>query len=118
LGLPSVDLVNDLEANAHGICMLAPEDVVVLHPDAADARGNRALISAGTGLGEAGLLAEQDGYRPYPSEGGHCDFAPRNDTEIHLLQHLMGLFGLHAFLCSGGQMLNETYRGRVELVGR
>lgn len=93
LGLPSVDLVNDLEANAHGICVLAPEDFVVLHPGAADARGNRALISAGTGLGEAGLLAEQDGYRPYPSEGGHCDFAPQNETEIHLLQHLMGRFG-------------------------
>ena len=73
--------------------MLAPEDVVVLHPDAADARGNRALISAGTGLGEAGLIAEPEGYLPYPSEGGHCDFAPQTETEIHLLRHLMGRFG-------------------------
>jgi glucokinase len=93
LGLPSVDLVNDLEANAHGISVLAPEDFAVLHPGAADARGNRALISAGTGLGEAGLLADADGYQPFPSEGGHCDFAPKNETEIHLLQHLMGRFG-------------------------
>ena len=92
-GCPSVDLVNDLEANAHGISVLAPEDFSVLHPGAADASGNRALISAGTGLGEAGLLADDAGYRPYPSEGGHCDFAPQNETESHLLLHLMGRFG-------------------------
>jgi glucokinase len=93
LGLPSVDLINDLEANAHGIAMLAQEDLAVIYPGAADARGNCALISAGTGLGEAGLIAEPEGYRPYPSEGGHCDFAPQTETEIHLLQHLMGRFG-------------------------
>jgi len=93
LGLPSIDLINDLEANAHGIAVLAPEDLEVIHPGAADARGNRALISAGTGLGEAGLLADPEGYRPYPSEGGHCDFAPRNETEIQLLQYLLGRFG-------------------------
>lgn len=97
LGLPSVDLVNDLEANAHGIAMLSAEDFAVLHPGAADARGHRALISAGTGLGEAGLLAEEEGYRPYASEGGHCDFAPHNEIEIHLLEHLMSRFGHVSF---------------------
>ena len=55
--------------------------------------GNRALISAGTGLGEAGLLAEaMEAIRPFPSEGGHADFAPRNELEIELLRYLMGRF--------------------------
>ena len=93
LDLPRVDLVNDLEANAHGISVLGQEDFTVLHPGSPDASGNRALISAGTGLGEAGLLADGDSYRPYPSEGGHCDFAPQNETEIRLLEYLMGRFG-------------------------
>jgi len=93
LGLLSVDLVNDLEANAHGISVLGPDDFVVLHAGAADAQGNRALISAGTGLGEAGMLAVGNDYRPYATEGGHCDFAPQDEAEMELLRYLMKRFG-------------------------
>jgi glucokinase len=93
IGLDQVSLVNDLEANAHGIFLLQESDLVVLNPGVPNPNGNRALISAGTGLGEAGLLAETGvGYRPFPSEGGHVDFAPRNDLEIDLLRYLMGHF--------------------------
>ena len=58
MGLSSTGLLNDLEANAHGIAVLGPEDFVTLSEGAPEAAGNRALISAGTGLGEAGLVAE------------------------------------------------------------
>ena len=92
LGLKSALLVNDLEVNAHGIAVLEPEDFEVLNAGAADASGNRALISAGTGLGEAGLFADGDTYRPFPSEGGHADFAPRDKTEIALLEYLLTRF--------------------------
>ncbi len=57
LGVP-VRLANDLEANAHGTSTLAPEDFFALNQGAMNASGNRVLISAGTGLGEAGLLAD------------------------------------------------------------
>jgi len=91
LGLHGVSLINDLEANAHGIFLLQESDLVLLNPGTPSARGSRALISAGTGLGEAGLLAEPGGlYRPFASEGGHVDFAPRNDLEIDLLRYLLG----------------------------
>jgi glucokinase len=92
VGVDSVRLANDLEVNAHGISVLGPSDFAVLNPGSPNASGNRALISAGTGLGEAGLLAEAGGYRPYATEGGHADFAPRNETEIELLKHLMKRF--------------------------
>ena len=93
LGLKHVQLVNDLYANAHGIALLAESDFVVLNPGAPHPAGNRALISAGTGLGEAGLFADQQGaYHPFPSEGGHTDFAPRNDLEIELLRYMLGRF--------------------------
>jgi hypothetical protein len=71
LSIERVSLLNDLEANAHGIAVLEPSDLVTLNEGTADSSGNRALISAGTGLGEAGLLAEGNGYRPFASEGGH-----------------------------------------------
>jgi glucokinase len=92
LGLPEASLINDLEANAHGIGVLEQSDFTLLSEGSAAAQGNRVLISAGTGLGEAGLLAEPGGYRPYASEGGHADFAPRNETEIELLRYLLQRF--------------------------
>ena len=92
LGFP-LNVINDLEANAHGIALLTDSDLVTLNAGAPVERGNRALISAGTGLGEAGLVADKDGiYRPVPSEGGHVDFAPRNDLEIDLFRYLNGRF--------------------------
>src|SRR3954463_76501 len=86
LGLQSVRLLNDLEANAYGIAELFPEDFVELSEGTQGQQGNYALISAGTGLGEAGLLFEDGKHRPFASEGGHADFAPRNELEIALLQ--------------------------------
>jgi glucokinase len=120
LGLESVRLVNDLEANAHGIALLAESDFVVLNAGIQFPGGNRALISAGTGLGEAGLLAEPGGgYRPFPSEGGHVDFAPRNELEIEMLGYLMGRFDHVSYerVLSGPglyniyQFLRDTGRG-------
>jgi glucokinase len=120
LGLTAITLINDLFANAHGIALLEESDFVVLNPGVPNSTGNRALISAGTGLGEAGLYADgRGGYHPFPSEGGHVDFAPRNDLEMDLLRYLMGRFehvsyervlsgpGLHNIY----QFLRETGRG-------
>lgn len=108
LGLESVQLINDLEANAHGIAMLADSDLIPLHLGSPTRTGNRGLISAGTGLGEAGLLWEPDGYRPFPSEGGHADFAPRNALEIQLLEYLLRKFDRVSYerVLSGPGLLN------------
>jgi len=93
LGLPGVGLINDLEANAWGIGALGPSDCESLQPGAPNSTGNAALISAGTGLGEAGLLWTGEGHIPVASEGGHADFAPRNDTEVDLLKYLRVRYG-------------------------
>jgi glucokinase len=87
-GIEHVFLINDLEANGYGIAELAPDQVFTLSEGGPSQIGNRALIAAGTGLGE-GFLA-WNGYHhvPYPSEGGHTDYAPRNEDEIDLLRFL------------------------------
>ena len=93
LGLERVDLINDLFANAHGIVLLKETDFVALNQGTPSPTGNRVLVSAGTGLGEAGLLAEAGGgFRPFPSEGGHSDFAPTNEIQMDLLRYLLGRF--------------------------
>lgn len=81
-------LINDLEANGYGIPELAPEQIYELHAGAPSAVGNRGLVSAGTGLGEAILAWNGKMHVPMASEGGHCDFAPRNELEIELLRYL------------------------------
>ena len=90
LGIRHIFLINDLEANGYGIPELAPDQIATLHEGDAGAVGNRGLIAAGTGLGEALLIwdAVVRSHKPVASEGGHCDFAPRNDREIALLNYL------------------------------
>jgi glucokinase len=91
LGIEHIFLINDLEANGYGIPELAPEALMTLHDGDPASVGHRGLISAGTGLGECLLIWDPKTRRhlPLPSEGGHCDFAPRNDREIALLHYLM-----------------------------
>jgi glucokinase len=89
LGIDQVVLINDLEAAAYGLAVLAPNDLALLHPGAHNATGNRALISPGTGLGEAGLYWDGIQHRPFASEGGHADFAPRDALEMELLRYLL-----------------------------
>lgn len=85
-------LLNDLEATAHGIATLGPEQLCTVNAGVSKP-GNMALIAAGTGLGEAALHWDGQQHWPSPSEGGHSDFAPRNVLEIELLQWLIAQFG-------------------------
>jgi glucokinase len=87
--IPTVRLLNDLEAMAHGILLLRPDELVTLNAGAPPVQKQAiALIAAGTGLGESILFWDGTRYRPAPSEGGHADFAPNNDNEIELLRHI------------------------------
>ncbi len=90
LALPQVGVINDLEANAHGIFTLEAADFVVLNAGAPGATGNIAVISAGTGLGEAGMYWDGARHHPFATEGGHADFAPHTDLELELLRYLRG----------------------------
>jgi glucokinase len=65
----------------------------VLSAGEADPAGNGAVIAAGTGLGEAGLVFDGRRRRPFASEGGHADFSPRGETELELWRHLAARLG-------------------------
>jgi len=86
-------LINDLEALAYGLDMLESKDFVTISEGAGDADGNMAVVSAGSGLGEAGLYWDGFRHHPFACEGGHTEFAPKNDVEIELLQYLMKKYG-------------------------
>ncbi|HZQ96328.1 MAG TPA: glucokinase [Candidatus Sulfotelmatobacter sp.] len=93
LKLNSVGLLNDLEAYAYGIDALESKDFATLSEGSEDAEGNRAVISAKTGLGVAGLYWDGFRHHPFACEGGHADFAPRNELQAELLSYLQKKFG-------------------------
>jgi glucokinase len=93
LKLRTVGLINDLEAFAYGIDALESKDFVTISEGSSDSEGNMAVVSAGSGLGEAGLYWDGFRHHPFACEGGHTEFAPKNELEIELLQYLMKKYG-------------------------
>lgn len=88
LATREIVLLNDLEATGYGLERLAPSEVSALNPGTYVPRAARALIAAGTGLGEAYLYSTGGRYVVGSSEGGHSDFAPRTEREIELLRFM------------------------------
>ena len=90
-----VRLLNDLESTAHGIPDLSADQICTLNEGREVAGGARAIIAAGTGLGQGYMVydAAQERYLPHASEGGHTDFGPRSPEEIELLQFLTRRLG-------------------------
>jgi glucokinase len=93
LGLPSVTLINDLEAHAWAVERLGDADLDVLYDGAVSPQGTIAVIAAGTGLGFSALVRSGGVRVSLASEGGHADFAAREEIEIRLLRHLAARFG-------------------------
>ena len=111
LGVPKVTLLNDLKANAYGLRHLAPTDFAVLQAGSTGTAGNQAILSAGTGLGAAGLYWDGQRHRPFATEGGHADWAPRNHLEAELLEAIArekGRVSAERLLSGGG--LVRIYR--------
>jgi glucokinase len=87
-GVEDTSLINDLEATAYGLATLQQNSLLTLHSGEPETGGNMAIIAPGTGLGEAGLFWDGALYSPFATEGGHCDFAPRNELDMELLEFL------------------------------
>jgi len=85
-----VILLNDLEAMGYGISQLSDGDLVELNRGTPQ-EGNRAVIAAGTGLGQVMLYWDGKEHHPSSSEGGHANFSPsydNNNLQRKLLRYL------------------------------
>lgn len=103
VGLPRVRLMNDLEAAAHGIAVMRPQDLEMLYAGVPDPRTHRAVIAAGTGLGEAILFWDGTKHVPMATEAGHADFAPHTDQQADLWRFVKsrGQFASAELILSG-----------------
>lgn len=108
LGLQTVQLLNDLEALAWGIDTLPPKDLEALQTGSTDAAGNRAVIAAGTGLGEAALCFDGKLHIPFATEGGHTDFAPTTERDWRFYGFLQNRYGHVSWerVVSGAGLIN------------
>ncbi|HBB32009.1 MAG TPA: glucokinase [Cyanobacteria bacterium UBA9273] len=88
LAISKISLINDFAAVGYGILGLKTQDLHTLQAATPQLNAPIAVIGAGTGLGEGFLLQQHGGYQVFASEGGHADFAPRNEIEFQLLQYL------------------------------
>jgi glucokinase len=90
LGIPHISLINDFTAVGYGILGLQEQDLHTLQVGESKPEAPIGIIGAGTGLGQGFLIKQGNNYQVFPSEGGHADFAPRNEIEFQLLKYLLG----------------------------
>ena len=124
LNLPAVTLINDLVSVASVAPSLPESDLYTINEGRLVENGPIAVIAPGTGLGEAFLVHNGSRYQAYPSEGGHADFGPNNETEAELLFFLRKKVGpgkpAHISwerVCSGSGIPNiyEYFKQRGEV---
>jgi glucokinase len=108
LNIPSVSLLNDLNAIAHGVPYLGGEELHTLNAGHPVPKGSIAVVAPGTGLGEAFLTWEGERYHAHTSEGGHADFAPADGLQLELLRYFQQRFSHVSFerFCSGKGLPN------------
>lgn len=92
-GVQTIYLLNDLEASAFGIPFMQISELMSIHKAEKRMTGNAAVIAPGTGLGEAGMFWDGQNFHPFATEGGHCDFSPRDNTDVNLLMFLQHKYG-------------------------
>jgi glucokinase len=91
-------IINDFVAQGYGCLTLNQSEVRHLHGPKVDVEslttGPKVCVGAGTGLGECYLTQETETskYACFPSEGGHVEYAPRNDLEVSMWKFLSSKF--------------------------
>jgi glucokinase len=112
IGIPRIALVNDFQAAAAGIHYLRPRQLATVVPGRSERGGTVAILGAGTGLGQAGIVHPGGRVVVVPAEGGHVDFGPRNEEEDGLVRFLRRRFGRATrdrILSGGGLALIYEY---------
>ena len=109
LELEQVGLLNDLEATAVGLDVLPATDLLTINEGEPDPSGNVAVIAAGTGLGQAGVVRVDGRPVPFATEAGHAGFAPATSEQTSLLEFLRDTIGPQIsveMVCSGMGLVN------------
>ena len=92
-GFQDIEVVNDFRAVGESISALGTEDLLTINDASRDPRSPAAVLGAGTGLGEAIVVYDDDRAVIVETEGGHCDFGPNDEDQTELLGFLRKRYG-------------------------
>ena len=119
LGLQSLVVVNDFTALAMSLPRLAPHQRRQVGGGEARERSVVGVLGAGSGLGVSGLIPAYDGWVALGTEGGHTTFAPRDASEIAILQYALTEFEHVSFeRLLSGPGIELIYRALLHNSGR
>ncbi len=119
LGLAGVTLVNDFEAQAWALPILADTDLAVLGEQLPSRRATMAVVGPGTGLGCAGMLLAKGRWHAVPGEGGHATLSAQNDLEADVIAAARRAHGhVSAERLLSGIGLPTLYRSLAQVEGR
>lgn len=107
-GFSSIRLINDFEAVGFGLDVLSKDDLVSLQTGDTVTHGNKLIIGAGTGLGLAHLVWQNDHYQIIATEAGHMDYAAADEQQLELSKFLIKRYGRSSmeFVLSGPGLIN------------
>jgi len=118
-GARAACLINDLQALAFAVPFLPQNRFATIRKGEPEPDGVVAVAAAGTGFGQAALVRSGGAFLPLASEGGHVDYAPRDEREASLMLHLRKKYGrVSAERVVSGPGLFAVYRFLREAEGR
>lgn len=88
LGLDTVVLLNDFEAQALSLLTLEDGDLTQIAGGEIVSHAPKVVVGPGTGLGAGALLHAADRWVPIPGEGGHIELGPVSDEEYRIWPHI------------------------------
>jgi glucokinase len=121
LNLERIAVVNDLESLALVLPHLNSEDAVPIGAEAGNGsiRAPMAVLCPGTGLGIAGLVPVDQGWRPIATEGGHTSLSPLTEKEMAVWQFLRERHGrVSVERVLSGPGIVELYTALASLEGQ
>jgi glucokinase len=121
LNLEQLAVVNDLEALALLLPHLSSEDTVPIGDEIVNRSINApmAVLCPGTGMGIAGLVPVDHGWRPIATEGGHTNLSPLTEKEMAVWQFLRERYGrVSVERVLSGPGLVELYTALASLEGQ
>ena len=86
--MESFELVNDFVAAGHGLLQLKEKDYERMNRSPVEEGGVKLVLGPGTGHGQGFLVKSKFApcYDVFPTEGGHCEFTPRSELDLRLMQ--------------------------------
>lgn len=86
-------LLNDFEALANALPEFGEDELLKIGSGTSEANKPKAVIGAGTGLGVAGLIPLNAGWRAISGEGGHVSLPAANQEEARIISRVQEQYG-------------------------